>query len=182
MNRQDFFLLVVDDDPGVQALLESVLAETKYTTYMAESAEQALEMARVMSIDAALLDLDLPGMKGLELLTELKQLNGEILISILTGRATVDNAVEAMKRGAEDFIQKPVSPEALLVRIGQLYEIWRLHLENRSLREEMEFHFGFERLVRNSEPMQKLKNSSFRQGRVTPPCSYRVKRVRARSW
>jgi DNA-binding NtrC family response regulator len=50
-----------------------------------------------------------------------------------------------------------VSPEALLARIGQLYEIWRLHLENRSLREEMEFHFGFERLVGNSEPMQKLK-------------------------
>jgi DNA-binding NtrC family response regulator len=100
MNRQDFFLLVVDDDPGVRALLESVLAETEYTTHMAESAEQALEIARVKSIDAALLDLDLPGMKGLELLTELKQLNGEILISILTGRATVDNAVEAMKRGA----------------------------------------------------------------------------------
>ena len=156
-NRQNFCLLVVDDDPGIRALLESVLTEAGYAIYLADTAERALEIADKTRIDAALLDLDLPGMKGLELLGELKRRDADMLISILTGRGTVENAVEAMKRGAVDFIQKPVTPETLLVRVGQLHEIWRLHRENRSLREEMEFSFGFEKLVGNSEPIQSLK-------------------------
>jgi DNA-binding NtrC family response regulator len=157
IDRRSFSLLVVDDDPGIRALLESVLAETGYTVHLAETAERALEIASKQRIDAALLDLDLPGMKGLELLGELKRRDADMLVSILTGRGTVENAVEAMKQGAVDFIQKPVTTETLLVRVGQLHEIWRLHRENRSLREEMQFSFGFERLVGNSEPMQSMK-------------------------
>jgi DNA-binding NtrC family response regulator len=157
MNPQAFNLLMVDDDPSIRSLLEMVFSESGYTTYLAESAEQALEISEQRRIDAALLDLDLPGMHGLELLKRLKKRYPDILISILTGEGSVNAAVEAMRSGAADFMEKPISWQELSVRVSQLYEIWRLNLENRSLREEMGLPFGFDRLVGSSESMQRLK-------------------------
>ena len=114
-----FSLLMVDDDPSVRALLGLVFADTGYITCMAGSAGRALELAQQQTFDAALLDLDLPGMQGLELLSELRKRYPGILMSVLTGRGSVEAAVTAMQNGAVDFMQKPISSEALRLCVGE---------------------------------------------------------------
>ena len=162
--KAKFTLLLVDDEPAVIDILEAILSEEGYVIHTAGSGEEALDSMRGRRIDAALLDLHLPGMNGLDLLKEVKKLYPPAQVIILTGAGGVKEAVEAMKNGAVDFLQKPFMREALRARVAQLYQIWQLNEENRNLREEMEFTFGFDRLVGNSRVMLDLKSMITRIG------------------
>jgi len=154
-----FSLLIVDDEETVLSSLKLVFFQDNYDIHTALTGEEALEAVRQARIDAALIDLKMPGMDGLTLLTKIKEVCPGILVIMLTGHGGVKEAVEAIKLGAVDFLEKPFSPEELRTRVAQLHKIWELEEENRNLRVRLAFQFGFDRLVGNSTAILRLKET-----------------------
>ena len=152
-----FRLLLVDDEPSVLSSLKRIFFEDEYQIHTAGNGAQALELLAKIKMDAALIDLKMPGMDGLTLMKEMRKDFPQVMVIILTGHGSIQEAVEAVKLGAVDFLEKPYEPEALRNRIAQLHQIWNLREENRQLRSRIEFQFGFDRLVGNSTAMLKLK-------------------------
>ena len=152
-----FRLLLVDDEPSVLSSLKRIFFEDEYQIHTAGNGAQALELLAEIKIDAALIDLKMPGMDGLTLMKEMRKDFPQVMVIILTGHGSIQEAVDAVKLGAVDFLEKPYEPEALRNRIAQLHQIWNLREENRQLRSRIEFQFGFDRLVGNSTAMLKLK-------------------------
>ena len=151
-----FSLLIVDDEELVQDLLLTVFSEDDYLLHVADNGQEALSVLNRVSVDAALVDLQMPRMDGLTLLKEIKGRYPGIMVVMLTGRGGIQDAVEAIKLGAVDFLSKPIAQAELRVRVDQLCQIWRLRQENENLREEL--HFGFGRMVGNAPAMLKLKD------------------------
>jgi DNA-binding NtrC family response regulator len=115
-------ILIVDDDPEFRANLTEILTEAGYRTDTASTGSEAIKKAAGRDFDAILLDLIMPGMNGMEVLTELKKLGPKSKIIMITAFATVDNAVHAIKRGASDYIAKPFNIDDLLVTIKLVLE------------------------------------------------------------
>jgi DNA-binding NtrC family response regulator len=164
-----FNLLMVDDESSVLSSLKRVLFEDDYQIHTAGDGEKALELLKKIKIDAALVDLKMPGMDGLTLMQKIHKDYPQIMVIMLTGHGSIQEAVKAVKLGASDFIEKPYSPEALRARLAQLHQIWQLREENRRLRSEVEFQFGFDQLVGNSTAMLKLKQMIAQVGPNTAP-------------
>jgi len=156
--QSKFSLLLVDDEPQVLSVLEEIFSREGYHTHTALSGQDALALLGKTRIDAALIDLKMPGMDGLSLLKEIRKSYPLIMVIILTGFGGVSDAVEAIKLGAVDFLEKPFPPEGLRARVAQLHKIWELREENRNLRAKIGFQFGFDQLVGNSTPMLRLKD------------------------
>ncbi len=122
--NRSFSLLVVDDDPHFQILLKTIFMEENYSLHSVETGEEAIKILSNFRIDAVIIDLKLPGMDGITLLKEIKKLYPEIMAIMLTGQGNVQLAVEAIKAGAEDFLQKPFPQEELRARMDKMYRIW----------------------------------------------------------
>jgi DNA-binding NtrC family response regulator len=158
-NREDrqFSLLLVDDEPAILASLKRVFRKAPYKIHTAENGRIAMEVLQQARIDAALVDLKMPEMDGIELLKQVRKQWPRVHVVILTGFGGVKEAVEAIQMGAVDFLQKPFEPETIEARVNQIYHIWYLELENQRLREKIEFQFGYDQLIGNSVAMLKLK-------------------------
>jgi DNA-binding NtrC family response regulator len=154
-----FSLLLVDDEPAILSTLERTFFDTDYQIHKAGGGEEALKLLKNVRVDAALLDLMMPGMDGLTLLKELKGKYPDIMMVMLTGHGSVKEAVEAIKIGASDFLEKPFSPEALRARVAQLYQIWALREENRDLRIRVASQDSLDRLVGQSDAMVRLRKT-----------------------
>jgi DNA-binding NtrC family response regulator len=152
-----FSLLMVDDEPSVLSSLKRVFFEDDFQIYTAGNGENALELLKKFKIDAALIDLKMPGMDGLSLMREMRKNYPQVSVIMLTGHGSIQEAVKAVKLGAADFLEKPYAPETLRARMAQLHQIWNLKEENRRLRNKVEFNFGFDQLIGNSTAMLKLK-------------------------
>ena len=153
-------VLIVDDDPLSREFLTEAVIDLGYRADGATSGIQALERARERSYDLVLCDLRMPEMDGIEFI---KALSGEFpgLPSILiTAHGTVEAAVEAMKHGAVDFLQKPCSPETLSLVIGRVDRTQRLERENEYLRNEMQGRAGFEVIARSRPMLDTLRTAS----------------------
>jgi len=107
-------ILIVDDETNVRKVLGTLLDQAGYATTRAESGEIAMDLVRAGDPDLVLTDLKMPGMDGLELLSKLRQDFPEIPVVLLTAHGTIENAVEAMKRGAHDFLTKPFDREKVV--------------------------------------------------------------------
>ena len=129
-------ILVVDDEKGIREGCRRILIGEGYAVDVAENGKQALEMAKAKSYDLLLVDLMMPVMGGIELMEEVRQLDQEIIMIVITGFATVETAVEAMKHGAYDYIPKPFTPEQLVSVLNRGLERRRLSIEAEKLREE----------------------------------------------
>ena len=156
-----FSLLIVDDEPKVISALGRTLRAEGYDVHGARNGQEALALLRNVPVDAAIVDLKMPGMDGLSLLHEIKTSFPEVMVVILTGHGGIEEAVQAIKLGAEDFLEKPFSfsSEGLRARIGKLHRIWALTRENERLRNEVASVFEFEGLVGNAPAMLKLKQT-----------------------
>ncbi len=111
-------ILVVDDDKQVRGYLLKVLSEVGgFFVDMAETGEEARQKIQTATYDLVLVDLKLPDMDGLQLITEIVTFEPEILTIAITGHASIDSAVEAMKRGASDYLTKPFDLEEMLARL-----------------------------------------------------------------
>jgi DNA-binding NtrC family response regulator len=100
-------LLVVDDEPSVRKLLDSVLRRAGFEVHLAARAEEALELFQRTCPDAVLTDVVMPGMDGVQLLEALRRRDARVPVVLMTGFGAIDAAVDAMRRGASDYITKP---------------------------------------------------------------------------
>jgi DNA-binding NtrC family response regulator len=110
-------ILVIDDDAGVRESMARMLRSAGYTVLVAASGEEGFDLARGDAFDVILSDMRMPGLSGLDILKKLRDVNVDACFIVMTGFGTVDTAVEAMKLGAVDFVQKPFFRDELLMRV-----------------------------------------------------------------
>jgi PAS domain S-box-containing protein len=131
-------ILIVDDEQPIRTACAKILSEDGAWTETAEDGRAGLEKARKTPFDLALVDLKMPQMDGMELLAHLTQLDPEIIKIVITGYATLETAIEAVQKGAYDYIPKPFTPGELRTRVDRGLEKRSLLLEAKRLREERE--------------------------------------------
>ena len=110
-------ILVIDDDQGVRESMERMLRGAGYTVQSAGSGEEGFDLARGNAFDVILSDMRMPGISGIDVLQKLREQRVDSAFIVMTGFGTVDSAVEAMKLGAVDFVQKPFFRDELLMRV-----------------------------------------------------------------
>ncbi len=139
MSKMNDKILIVDDDIEILTMLNSILSEEGYTVYRAESGEQALDVFQAQPVDLVITDMSMPGIGGLEVLHRIKQLDPNIEVIILTGHATFENAVKALREdGAFNYLTKPLENiEDLIITVKRAIEKSKLRLENKNLIEEL---------------------------------------------
>ncbi|HEX8948399.1 MAG TPA: sigma-54 dependent transcriptional regulator [Dissulfurispiraceae bacterium] len=149
-------ILIVDDEEIVRTSCLRILPAGEYRVETAENGEEALERLRNSPVDLVLTDLVMPGMSGIELLKAVKEGYPDLEVIVITGYGTVKTAVEALKYGAYDYIEKPFTPEALLNAVERCLEKKKLLLENIRLRQEVNTLYRLENIVGVSKEMQKI--------------------------
>ncbi len=147
-------ILIVDDEKKIRMILSQILSDEGYTVKAVNSGEEAL--SNVDSYDPALIlmDQNMPGMDGIETLVYIKEKNPSITIIILTAYGSIPLAVEAMKKGAYDYLTKPFDNDELLIVIRRALEHNRLTEEIRELKKQLEEKHSFENIIGVSPTMQ----------------------------
>jgi DNA-binding NtrC family response regulator len=146
-------ILIVDDEEIVRESLASWLEEDGYEVKVAENADRALERLPEEDWNLAMVDLKMPGMDGIELMDEIRKVKPETIVIIMTAYATVDTAVQAMKKGAYDYIVKPFNPEDLSMTIRKIIEHQKLLKENIYLRKELKKQYRLHDMVSKNHKM-----------------------------
>jgi DNA-binding NtrC family response regulator len=149
-------ILIVEDEDLMRELLSKILEGENYRIYQAPSAEDALRVLQDQPIDLVLTDLRLKGMNGLQLLTEARAHDPEIVVVVMTAYASVETAVEAMRKGAYDYITKPFINDEIRVMLRRALNQRHLSRENRHLKRELRERYRFENIVGTSEAMEKV--------------------------
>jgi len=147
-------ILVIEDEEKHRRVIGLHLSSAGYGVKAAGSAEEGWKLAG--DADLILTDLKLPGMDGLELLEKLNAQNSHTPVVVMSAFSTVENAVEAMKRGAVDFLPKPFSLDHLSVVVEKALEVSKLRHENRELREALGHKYQFENIIGHSPAMQEV--------------------------
>jgi len=147
---------VVDDEPVVCKSCLRILTEAGYEVETTLSGKEALEKLGHEPFDIVLVDLKMPGINGMEVLRNIRKTDPEIAVIMITGYATVESAVEAMKLGAFDYLPKPFTPDELCIVVEKARERRNLALENRYLRQQLQFRYRFENIIGESKPMQEV--------------------------
>jgi DNA-binding NtrC family response regulator len=133
----DGTVLVVDDEPSNLASLQKILQREGLRVLTAENAKLALELVRRHRIQVVLTDLMMPGTNGVELLRAVKELSPDVEVVLMTAYGTIESAVQAMREGAYDFVEKPLKRMTIVKTIRKAAERQSLVAENRSLKEEL---------------------------------------------
>jgi signal transduction histidine kinase len=131
-------ILIIDDDESMLDSCSQIFAKEVYKTETAMDGETGLQKVKEMKPDLVLVDLKMPGKDGMEVLEELKIIDPNCLAIVITGYGTLESAVEAMKRGAYDFLPKPFTPDELRIIVHRGLERKRCILEAEFLRQEKE--------------------------------------------
>ncbi|MGB2763731.1 MAG: sigma-54 dependent transcriptional regulator [Candidatus Aminicenantaceae bacterium] len=149
-------ILVIDDDKAIRDSCSQVFKKEGYTAKTAKDGTEGLKLFKKEFFHAVLLDLKLPDLDGMEILSRIEEENPETPVIIITGFATIESAVEAMKRGASDYLAKPFSPEQLRVITKKVLESRKFFFENIYLREELEKKSEFDMVIGKSMEMDKV--------------------------
>jgi DNA-binding NtrC family response regulator len=149
-------ILVVDDEAGIRESLEVLLSLENYAVKTAADGEEGLSLVDQWNFDLILLDLALPGQSGLELLPQFKERHPDLPIIMITAYGTVDNVVEAIRAGAENFIQKPWDNEKLLADIRSAVARRRAEEENLQLKRTLKQRYNFANIVGKSDSMLRV--------------------------
>ena len=147
-------VVVVEDEEKFRRVIGLHLATLGYGVKAAGTAEEGLKLAE--DADLLITDLKLPGMSGLELLAKVHTQNADMPVVVMSAFGTVEIAVEAMKKGAVDFLPKPFSLDHLTVVAGKALEVRKLRAENRDLREALGQKYQFENIIGRSGAMQDI--------------------------
>ena len=145
---------VIDDEPIIHEILGELLTSEGYTIELSSNGEEALKKQPEFEFDLTLLDLLMPGMDGITVLKKLKKIDPSAVIIIITAYASVESAIEAMKIGAFDYIQKPFKHDELLLTIKRAISHKKLQEENVRLKDELKKKFRFENIIGKSQVMQ----------------------------
>jgi two-component system response regulator PilR (NtrC family) len=156
-NTRKGTILVVDDEEIMREILETLLSREGYDVKLASSGEEGLELARALPFDAALVDIMMPGINGIETLEELRRIDEDLAVIIITAFASIESAIAAMKGGAFDYVTKPFKNEEVLVVIRNAMERRRLVNENRNLRQNIqERYHKFGNIIGRSPKMRQV--------------------------
>ncbi len=150
-------ILVIDDDHGVRESMQRMLGAAGYTVRTAETGEEGLSLARGGAFDVILSDMRMTGISGLEVLRRLREQRVDSAFIIMTGFGTVDTAVEAMKLGAVDFVQKPFFRDELLMRVRSAADRRQLARQVDLLQRQIGGAAPLTDIVGESEPMLRVK-------------------------
>src|SRR6266702_1798910 len=131
-------ILIVDDESGVRASLAGILGDEGYVVQAVESGEECLQALEGRRHDLLLLDVWLPRMDGLETLSRVRILDPELPVIVISGHGNIETAVKAVRMGAQDFVEKPLSLEKTLLVVKNALRQRRLESENRSLKQQVE--------------------------------------------
>jgi two-component system NtrC family response regulator len=153
-----FSLLLIDDEEPQLQSLKSFLAKRDYRVFTAATGEAGWEIVKNEMIDIVLTDFNMPGWDGSRVLQEIKSLNPSIEIVVMTAFGSIENAVSVMKKGAYDFLTKPIDLDVLESILDKIKEKKFLVNENRLLKEQLHDKFRFEQIIFQSGSMEKVLN------------------------
>ena len=150
-------ILIIDDEETMRDSCRQTLSRDGNRVEVAEDGSKGLSLLRTESFDLVILDLKMPGLSGMEVLMKIKEDDPEVVVIVITGYATVESAVEAMKRGAYDFIPKPFTPDSLRVIVKRALDRRELALENVLLRDELKAGFEPGVIIGQSKSMKEVE-------------------------
>ena len=149
-------ILIVDDEKNYLLVLEALLVDAGYEVITSDNTAEALEITMSHDLDLVITDMRMPGLDGMEFLVQLRSRQPDPPVIMMTAYATVEKAVEAMKRGAFDYITKPFKNEELILTIRKAIEMHRLRQENLLLSRELQERFQFGNIVGKSKIMRQV--------------------------
>jgi len=149
-------ILIVDDETVIRDGLKRVLEGQSFVVETCSSGFSAIELLQQREFDLIITDLKMPGMSGIEVLKSVKTLQPHIPVILITGFASIDTAVEAIKNGASDYITKPFAPDILLEKVQNALANRIIPSEDISLDKEVSRQHGFHRFIGESKEMQKV--------------------------
>lgn len=159
-------ILVADDEESMRWVLSKALRKKGFTVDLARDGEEAMRLIRSESYDLAILDIKMPGISGLDLLDKVREIKAELLVVIMTAEAGMKNAVEAMKRGAYDYLTKPFDLDVVDAIIEKANRAREMTLQVSTLKDELKEHYLLERgIIGNSPPMREVYKTI---GKVAP--------------
>ena len=169
-------ILVVDDEVHQREILQEILTMMGYKVAIRSTAKECLNLLEEEIINLVITDLSMPEMNGIEFLTQIKRINPDIGVIVVTAHGTVENAVEAMKKGADDFMQKPIEFGVLELTVKKvlekkflIYENKKLSIENQSLRRELGLKYHISNALGISEASKKLNSLIELYAKCTEP-------------
>ncbi len=147
-------ILVVDDESGILATLSAVLKDEGYSVSVASNSIEAIKSVQETLPGLVLLDVWMPGVDGIETLIKIKDISPYLPVIVMSGHGSIETAVRAIKLGAYDFVEKPLSLEKILLTVRHAFNEQRLSEENRALLQLVSKKYE---MIGNSPPMQKLR-------------------------
>jgi len=150
-------ILVIDDDAFMRDACRQTLTKDGHSVTLAKSGHEGLSLLEKWSFDLILLDLKMPGEDGLSILANIKDLDPEAIVVMITGYGSIETAVKAIKLGAFDFIAKPFTPDELLKLVSRVMRHRRLTIENLYLRQSLSQETQPKQIISKSPPMAKVK-------------------------
>jgi DNA-binding NtrC family response regulator len=149
-------ILIVDDEDIIRESLSYILKKEKYDVDEAANGKIASDLIKNKSYDLVITDLEMPQMKGIELLEEIKKMNVQTNTIVITAYGSVDTAIAALRSGTSDYILKPVEFDELLIKVKKLFEVRELHLENRILRKELQREYDYTNIIGKSPAITQI--------------------------
>jgi len=148
-------ILVIDDEAGIRSSLKGILEDEGYSIKTVVTGEDALKLLKGQNFDLILLDIWLPQMNGIEILEKIKKMDENPQVVMISGHGSVETAVQAIKLGAYDFLEKPLSLEKVILTVKNALMQKKLEEENIQLRESIHLK---RHLIGKSDPVQKLRD------------------------
>lgn len=156
MKDKKYRILVVDDERDICRALEFLLSRHGYEVETAYDGNMAIEKMNKTEYDLLLTDLKMEGMNGIELMERSLEINSGMLVVIMTAYASVESAVEAMRKGASDYVVKPFVNEDVLLTIKRLLEHRKILFENQALKRQLSQHLGCKEFIGESPSLQEI--------------------------
>lgn len=149
-------ILIVDDEKDIRESLSAVLQSEGYLCAIAENGETAIEKLERSNFDIIITDIVMPNLDGMKLLDKALQISPNTLVVLMTAYASIETAVSALRKGAADYLLKPIEFDEVIMRIKQLLKQRQLILENKLLKQQIDKRFDFDNIIGKSEPMQEI--------------------------
>jgi two-component system NtrC family response regulator len=159
---REFSLIIIDDEEAQLQSLNGFLSKRGYKVFSSNDGEKALKIAQENAVDIVFTDFQMPGWDGLKVLREMKNLNPEIDVVVMTAFGTIESAVQIMKAGAFDYLIKPIDLDELETILSRIKERKHLISENKLLKEQLQDKFRFESMITQSSSMESVLNTAGR--------------------
>ncbi len=159
---KEFSVIIIDDEEAQVQSLNSFLTKRGYKVFNANDGEKAFKISQERMIDIVLTDFQMPGWDGLTVLKEMKYLNPEIDVVVMTAYGTIESAVQIMKAGAFDYLIKPIDLDELENILNRIKERKHLLSENKFLKEQLQDKFRFDSMISHSSVMENVLNTAGR--------------------